>query len=81
MAYEYDRSKTAILPATSFDEFRKHLNHTLLAAQDVKKFLERDKRSPKKVKAMADMIKELLEIREDMLWVATEKGDGVRTRR
>lgn len=85
MSYDYDRTKTARVPGefpeTEFDRFSKNLNYTLQAAGEIKKIFERDRRTPKKLKAMTDIIKELLEIREDMLWVATEKGDGVRTRR
>jgi hypothetical protein len=83
MAYDYNRSKAARVPGefpdTDFDKFTKNLNYALVAAIAIQKDLER--RFPNKAKAVGRIRQEMLELREDMLWVATSKGDVVRTRR
>ena len=84
MTYNYDRTKRARVPGefpeTEYSRFTKHLNLTLLECGNIKKSLERERRFPTKVKAVEGILRELLEIRQDMLWVSTGKGDSVRTR-
>ncbi len=84
MKYSYDRRTTARVPLEfpipEWDKFSKHLNDALLSGREIQRSLEKGHQYPAKAKAVGAVVATLLELRQDMLWVAAGTGDEVRTR-
>ena len=81
MPYQYERSARVPgeFPETDFDRFTKNVNYALVAIGNIEKRLVQDKR-PRLAGGAQAIKQKLLEVREDMLWLSTTKGDDYRPR-